>query len=58
LNLDKNLFIERNVDQLIQSVEDTQRAIDAFLPVFSVDMIECVAKLYERLAQTESRIGC
>jgi hypothetical protein len=53
LNLNKNLFIERNVDSLIQSIEDTQRAIDAFLPVFSVEMIECAAKLYERLAQTE-----
>jgi hypothetical protein len=53
LNLNKNLFIEPNVDELIQSVEDTQRAIDAFLPVFSVEMIECAAKLYERLAQTE-----
>jgi hypothetical protein len=53
LNLNKNLFIERNVDELTQSVDDTQRAIDAFLPVFSVEMIQCVAKLYEQLAKTE-----
>lgn len=53
LNLNKNLFIAPNVGELIQSVEDTQRAIDAFLPVFSIEMIESAAKLYERLAQIE-----
>lgn len=53
LNLNKNLFIEPNVDELIQSIEDTQRAIDTFLPVFSIEMIGCAAKLDKQLAQTK-----
>jgi len=53
LNLNKNLFIERNVAEVTQAIEDTQKAIDAFLPVFSVEMIECATKLYQQLAVTE-----
>jgi hypothetical protein len=52
-NLAKNLSIERNVDALIQSVQDTERTIDVFLPVFSIEMIDSAAKLYEQLAQIE-----
>jgi hypothetical protein len=51
LNRAKNLFIKRNVDDLLQAIDDTENTIDVFVPIFSVEMFDSVAKLYQRLAE-------
>jgi hypothetical protein len=44
-----SLLLRRDVDELLQAIDDTERTIDTFVPIFSTEMTVSAAKLYEQL---------